>query len=92
MDWEKFEAQQNRNEISYYSNPNAQEKASILLVGDSFRAAMIPVLRETFLEVYVVHRSYYTADLLDEINPEYLLAEYVERYSADMEDIEFLIR
>jgi hypothetical protein len=53
---------------------------------------MIPSLRETFSDVYVVHRSYYTADLLDEIEPEYLIAEYVERYSSNIGKISSLVK
>ena len=50
-----------------------------------------PSLCEIFSDVYVIHRSYYRTALLDEINPDYLIAEYVERYSSKIGDIEFLI-
>lgn len=33
MDWPKFEAEQNSKEISYFYNPDAKEKASVLLGG-----------------------------------------------------------
>jgi hypothetical protein len=92
MDWKEFEDEQNNNEVSYFYNADAQMKATLLLVGDSFRTAMIPSLRETFSDVYVVHRSYYTADLLDEIEPEYLIAEYVERYSSNIGKISSLVK
>lgn len=81
VNWEKYEDEQNSSEVSYFYNEDAQINAKLLLVGDSFRTSMIPSLREVFSDVYVVHRSYYSAELLDEIEPEYLLAEYVERYS-----------
>lgn len=90
VDWEKYGEEQGKG-ISYYSNPHALENASILLVGDSFRTAMIPVLRETFADVYVVHRSLYTVDLLDEIKPEYMLLEYVERYSNEMKNMDIFV-
>jgi hypothetical protein len=92
MNWKEFEDEQNNNEVSYFYNADAQMKATLLLVGDSFRTAMIPSLRETFSDVYVVHRSYYTADLLDEIEPEYLIAEYVERYSSNIGKISSLVK
>ncbi len=92
MDWEEFTEQQNRGEVSYYSNPEAQVQSSILLVGDSFRSSMIPSLREKFSDVYVVHRGVYTSDLLDKINPEYVIAEYVERYSNQIESIDVIVR
>lgn len=58
--------------------------SSVLLVGDSFRTAMIPAMQETFSDVCVIHRSCRTPNLLDEINPEYVIMEYVERYSQSM--------
>jgi hypothetical protein len=91
MDWKKLEEEQNNDEVSYFYNPDAKLNAKLLLAGDSFRVSMIPSLRETFSDVYVVHRSYYTPDLLDEIEPEYLIAEYVERYSGEIGGISLLI-
>lgn len=90
MDWEEFAEQ--HSELSYYSNPDAQVQSTILLVGDSFRSSMVPSLREKFSDVYVVHRGYYTADLLDKINPEYLISEYVERYSSEMESMDAIVK
>ncbi len=91
MDCEEFSGQQNISEVLYYSNPDAQVQSSILLVGDSFRSAMVPSLREKFSDVYVVHRNYYTSGLLDKIDPEYLIAEYVERYSSGIKNIDALV-
>ncbi len=81
MDWTAFAAEEGNGTVSHYSDPNADVDGTILLVGDSFRTSMIPSLREIFSEVYVVQRSNYTPQLLDEIEPDYLIAEYVERYS-----------
>lgn len=92
LDWETYEEEQNNSQISHYTNMNAENQGTILLVGDSFRSSMIPSLREEFFEVYVVHRSYYTSNMLEEINPDYLLVEYVERYSGEIESIDDLIK
>ncbi len=73
-----------------FENPDAVCQDKILLVGDSFRRAMLPSLCERFREVYVVHRNYFEADMLHEIAPDYVIAEYVERYSGEMKDIESL--
>ena len=90
MDWETFETEQNNGEVSHFINEMAEKRASVLLVGDSYRASMLPALREMFSDVYVVHRSYYSRDLLDEITVDYLIAEYVERHSRDIGAIDFL--
>jgi len=92
MDWEEFEEEQNNNVVSHYSNPDAEVQSSVLLVGDSFRSSMVPSLREMFSDVYVVHRSWYAVSILDDINPDYLISEYVERYSSEIMDIDFLVR
>lgn len=92
MDWDTFEREQTDGEVSYFKNESAKKQASVLLVGDSYRTSMVPALREAFSDVYVVHRSYYSAELLDAINPDYLIAQYVERYSRDMGTMDSLLR
>ena len=76
--------------MSYFKNENALISKKIFLVGDSFRTSMIPVLRKIFAEVYVVHRDCYTAKMIDEIKPEYLMVEYVERYSSELKKLKIL--
>lgn len=92
MDWQSFQEEQTSNQVSHFTNHDAKNQGTILLVGDSFRSSMIPSLREEFAEVYVVHRSYYTLEMLDEINPDYLLVEYVERCSSGIVSIDELIK
>jgi hypothetical protein len=91
INWEKFEKEQDNNEVSYYDNADAPIKAKLLLVGDSFRISMIPSLRETFSDVYVAHSFFYSSEFLEKIEPEYLIAEYVERRSEAIEDINYLV-
>lgn len=86
VDWSNIE------EDGYlrFENPEAVRSEKVLLVGDSFRRAMLPSLCEEFREVYVVHRNNYETGMLYEIVPDYVIAEYVERYSGEMLDMEGL--
>lgn len=91
MDWTQFKIEQDNEIISHFHNDNAAVSSGILLVGDSFRSAMVPALKEQFEDVYVVHRLFYSPDMIDDIAPEYMIAEYVERQSYTIADIESLI-
>lgn len=84
MDWNAFMTEQLSGAVSFFHNDQAVNDASILLVGDSFRHSMVPALREQFADVYVVHRSYYADGIIDEIDPDYVIFEYVERYSGEI--------
>jgi hypothetical protein len=92
MDWEEFEKELDNNAVQYFNNPDAQINAKLLLVGDSFRIAMLPSLRETFSDVYVINRLSYSSKFLNEIEPDYLIAEYVERYSSKIGKISSLVK
>lgn len=92
MDWSAFSSEQKKKQVSHFINHDAIIKDSVLLVGDSFRLAMIPVLRMVYKDVYVLHRSYYTSDVLEKVNPSYVIAEYVERYSRQIGNIDMLVK
>jgi hypothetical protein len=92
MNWKEYEEELDDNAVQYFHNSEAQINAKLLLVGDSFRTSMIPSLRETFSDVYVVQRTSCSAKILEEIAPEYMIAEYVERLSGDMGKISTLIK
>ena len=89
-DWDAYGNEQGQGSLSTYINPEAKTEKTIMLVGDSFRTAMIPALREMFREVYVIHRSSYQPEMLETVRPDCLIAEYVERYSSEIKDIEQL--
>lgn len=91
VDWNAFGEEQESGGISCFYNENAAKRAKLLLVGDSFRTAMIPALGEQFSDVYVVHRGDYRPEMLDDIQPNYVIAEYVERYSDRMDSIYALV-
>ena len=76
---------------SQYTNEKANCNKTLLLVGDSFRNAMIPAVTEQFSTVYVVHRNDYQPDLLEQFQPDYVIIEYVERYSSNLLDIEQMV-
>lgn len=90
INWETYAEEQGNNSVSHFENKNAIKSATIFLVGDSFRTSMLPSLGEVFSDVYVIHRSAYTENLLDEIQPDYLIVEYVERYSNEIGKMEII--
>ncbi len=91
VDWNLFQTEQDNGKVSYFYNQKALNDRKLLLVGDSFRSSMVPTLCEQFTHVYVVHRSYYSYNILDEIKPDYVLAEYVERYSDAIRNAELFV-
>ena len=91
MDWGQYALDEEAKALSHYTNDDAMLDATIFLVGDSFRTAMIPALREVFSEVYVSHRYNYDISMLDEIDPDYMIMEYVERYTDEIAGIHYLV-
>lgn len=78
------------NEIVHFHNENAMFDKTVFIVGDSFRKAMVPTLRTAFQDVYVVHRIAYSADALIAVHPDYVILEFVERYSSQIADFKLL--
>ncbi len=87
IDWKKFETEQEAGNVSYFHNPDAVYKSKFLLIGDSFRTALVPGACYYFSDVYVIHVNYCKKDIIDEISPDYLAFQYVERYSYRLCDI-----
>ncbi len=77
--------------LIHVKNRQAPCEKTLLLIGDSFRVSMIPALATCFTDVYAVHRGSYTPDMLNGTKPDYLIAEYVERYSGQLADAERMI-
>lgn len=84
-DWKAFNA--NEDGLTHFTNPDAMYNDTVFLIGDSFRKAMIPVLREQFADVFVVHRSSFQTKYLNEVSPDYVIVEYVERYSGQSKEL-----
>ncbi|MCR5636174.1 MAG: hypothetical protein K6F76_03220 [Clostridiales bacterium] len=70
-----------KRNMLHIHNENPQTNKTVLVVGDSFREAMEPNLGYVFKNLFVVHRSDYSKDMIDEISPDYVILEFVERYS-----------
>lgn len=88
--WEYYETESDFGKVVSFSNDKARTNARLLLVGDSFRSAMIPSLLFYFSDVYVIHQGAFDSQDIEEIEPDYLIIEYVERYSErvfDLDDI-----
>ncbi|MDM8533944.1 DHHW family protein [Clostridiaceae bacterium HSG29] len=75
---------------TFYFNNDATYKKKILFIGDSFRIALIPHLTSDFSDVYVIHRKNYNNELFENINPDIIVLEYVERYSGQLSDFKML--
>ena len=86
IDWSQYAALQYNKEVWNYSNAQAKLSQSVFLIGDSFRTAMIPALCEIYQEVYVIHRTDYVPQMLEAIQPNFVIVEYVERYANQMKD------
>ncbi|MBE6006200.1 MAG: hypothetical protein E7238_03450 [Sarcina sp.] len=81
MDWPDYEYQQSHKIMTHFTNEDAPHKARVFLAGDSFRSALLPALREQFSDVYVTLRADYRPEMLEEADPDYMILEFVERYS-----------
>ena len=91
-DWQKYEDEQSQGRLSVFLDEEAKLDNTVMLIGDSFRTAMIPALCEIFSKVCVIHRSSFRSEMLHEVHPDYLLMEYVERYSSEVAEIDFLFQ
>ncbi len=75
-------------ELTEFHNPDASIQGTVLLVGDSYRIAMIPALMEQFSDVYALKNEDFEATMIDEFQPDYLIVECLERYSYWLESID----
>ena len=75
---------------SHFHNDMAEFDKTVLLIGDSFRKSMVPNLAYCFKDVYVIHRDNYEKEMLEDIDPDYLISEFVERYSDNIETFKIL--
>ena len=84
------ETQLEEQTVYHIQNSKAEFDKTILLIGDSFRVAMAPNVGYCFKDVYVIHRDNYKKELLDKLAPDYLILEFVERYSEQIETFKIL--
>lgn len=56
-------------------------KKTVLVVGDSYRAAMLPWLSPVYEKVIYLHRGKYDPEMIDQYKPDVVIVEGVERYA-----------
>lgn len=69
------------DDLVHLTNDSAVNNGKVFVVGDSFRKGILPGLLSQYSDVYVVHRDNYVKGMLGEIEPDYVIAVYVERYA-----------
>jgi hypothetical protein len=62
-----------------FVNDIAKEDKKVLLIGDSFRCAMMPALLSEYREVYQIQSEYFEEGILDTYKPDIMIYEVVER-------------
>lgn len=67
--------------LKVINNENALYDKTVFIIGDSFSTAMQSSISYFFKNVYVIWRDNYQSGMIDEINPDYVVLEFVERYS-----------
>lgn len=78
-----FETQ---NIIKVTTCENAPIDKTVMVVGDSFRAAMIPYFSKTYSKVIYLHRCEYGSYMLRDYEPDIIICQYLERYVDGLKD------
>lgn len=71
---------QTENEIAITECETAPVDKTIMIVGDSFRKAMIPYFAKNFKKVIFLHRCDYGPYMLDAYAPDIIVCQFLERY------------
>lgn len=66
-----------------YISDSSNEK-TVLFVGDSFRESLRPYFSKLYKRVIYMHKDKYTEDLLEELQPDIVIDEAVERLSGSL--------
>lgn len=61
---------------------NSSNNKTVLFIGDSFRVAMKEHFSKLYSRVIYIHQKDYTANLIEEIKPDIVVFETVERFSS----------
>ena len=86
---ERMKIGQDKNEIVVSTNDNALLNKTVMIVGDSYRTAMLPYFEKTFSKVIGMHRGAYKKEMINEYKPDIVVSEMVERYVVDMGGFKF---
>lgn len=63
------------------TNERAAIKKTVLIVGDSYRTALLPYFGKIFSKVIGVHRDNYEPGMLEKYKPDVVIGEAVERFA-----------
>ena len=80
INWQKLKEDINDDGVATIHNEKAEYKKTILIVGDSFRIAMIPALSKYYNNVIITSSGASDVDYYEKYNPDCVVYEYVERY------------
>lgn len=69
------------NENLDHFSSNAQSDKKVLLIGDSFRWALENWLPYYYSNTDFIHRDYFTPDLIEQLKPDVVIYEVVERHT-----------
>ncbi|MDO4889697.1 MAG: hypothetical protein Q4A25_03370, partial [Candidatus Saccharibacteria bacterium] len=75
--------------IAITSNPNSAIKKTVLIVGDSFRNAMIPYFAKVYSKVIAMKRTDYRHGMMTEYDPDIVIFEVLERYIKAIKGFDF---
>lgn len=71
---------QTENEIAITECESAPVDNTLMIVGDSFRKAMIPYFAKNYKKVIFLHRCDYGPYMLDAYAPDIIVCQFLERY------------
>lgn len=74
----------NKTDIYEEYISNSENNQTVLFIGDSFRTNMKVSFSKLYKRVIYLHRDKYTYDLIDEIKPDIIVIEVVERLSSQL--------
>ena len=72
--------------ITVTLNSSAPIRETVMIVGDSFRVAMIDYFAKTYEKCIFMHRKDYEPEMLEQYNPDVFISEKVERYTEIVSD------
>lgn len=64
---------------------NSDNHKTVLFIGDSFRTSMKGYFSKLYDRIFYMHQRDYTKDIIEEIKPDIIVFETVERYSSVIE-------
>lgn len=74
------------NEIAITECETAQVDKTLMVIGDSFRTAMIPYFAKNYSKVIFLHRCDYGSYMLDAYAPDIIVCQFLERYVDTLAD------